>query len=72
MLKKASLSMDTGDEEKAYVLYMRYLTIVQWIRKTPEYKKNTVSNVLATLSCFAILAYFCIVSYALFRTTMQR
>jgi hypothetical protein len=56
MLKKANLSMDTGDEEKAYVLYMRYLTIVQWIRKTPEYKKNTVSNVLVTVSGFEVFS----------------
>jgi len=30
------------DEERAYVLYMRYFNIIQLVKKSAEYKKNKV------------------------------
>ncbi|EEC08263.1 hypothetical protein IscW_ISCW005312 [Ixodes scapularis] len=43
ILQKADLDRDLGDEERAYVLYMRYFTMVQLIRKHRDYKKDKVS-----------------------------
>lgn len=40
ILQKADLDRDLGDEERAYVLYMRYFTMVQLIRKHRDYKKD--------------------------------
>jgi len=30
------------DEEKAYILYMRYFNVIQCVKKSAEYKKNKV------------------------------
>jgi len=30
------------DEEKAYILYMRYFNVIQSVKKSAEYKKNKV------------------------------
>jgi len=30
------------DEEKAYVLYMRFFNVIQCVKKSAEYKKNKV------------------------------
>lgn len=37
---------DIYDEEKAYIFYMRYMTIFDKIRKSNQYKKDKVSNEL--------------------------
>ena len=31
-----------GDEEKAYVLYMKYFNIIALVKKSPDYKKQHV------------------------------
>jgi len=31
------------DEERAYVLYMRYFNVIQRVKKSAEYKKNKVT-----------------------------
>ena len=31
------------DEEKAYILYMRFFNVIQCVKKSAEYKKNKVS-----------------------------
>ncbi|CAN7984220.1 unnamed protein product [Ixodes hexagonus] len=41
VLQKADLDRDMGDEERAYVLYVRYFTMVQLVRKHRDYKKDT-------------------------------
>ena len=30
------------DEERAYILYMRYFNVIQSVKKSAEYKKNKV------------------------------
>jgi len=30
------------DEERAYILYMRYFNVIQCVKKSAEYKKNKV------------------------------
>jgi len=30
------------DEEKAYVLYMRYFNVIQYVKKSAEYRKSKV------------------------------
>lgn len=32
------------DEEKAYVLYMKYLTVYDLIKKRPDFKQQQVGN----------------------------
>lgn len=31
-----------GDEERAYVLYMRFLNFLTMVKKSPDYKKDAV------------------------------
>ncbi|XP_062575612.1 ubiquitin carboxyl-terminal hydrolase 8-like isoform X2 [Saccostrea cucullata] len=38
--KEAVLNESLGDEEKAYIMYMKYFNIVTLIRKSPDYKKQ--------------------------------
>lgn len=40
LLKEAELNESLGDEEIAYVLYMRYFNLISRIKKTSEYKKD--------------------------------
>lgn len=40
LLKEAELNESLGDEEIAYVLYMRYFNLISGIKKTSEYKKD--------------------------------
>ncbi|XP_052096420.1 ubiquitin carboxyl-terminal hydrolase 8-like [Mytilus californianus] len=40
MLKEAETGDMLGDEERAYVLYMKYFNVVTFLKKTPEYKKQ--------------------------------
>lgn len=40
VLEKADIDRDLGDEERAYVLYTRYFTLVQLVRKHKDYKKD--------------------------------
>lgn len=35
-----------GDEEKAYILYMKFFNVVTYARKSPDYKKQKVSSSL--------------------------
>ena len=35
-----------GDEEKAYVLYMKYLTVYDLIKKRPDFKQQQVPTVV--------------------------
>ena len=44
LLKEAELNESYGDEEIAYVLYMRYFNLISGIKKTSEYKKDEVSR----------------------------
>lgn len=44
LLKEAELNESLGDEEIAYVLYMRYFNLISRIKKTSEYKKDEVSK----------------------------
>ena len=32
-----------GDEEKAYVFYMKFFNVISAVKKTADYKKNEVS-----------------------------
>jgi len=34
------------DEERAYVLYMRYFNVIQCVKKSAEYKKNKVFGLM--------------------------
>lgn len=43
MLKEAEHSDVLHDEERAYVLFMKYFNVVQFIKKSQEYKKDKVS-----------------------------
>ncbi|KAK3598058.1 hypothetical protein CHS0354_042431 [Potamilus streckersoni] len=40
MLKEAEHSERMSDEERAYVLYMKYFNVVSFIKKTADYKKQ--------------------------------
>lgn len=40
--KEAELNESLGDEEKAYILYMKYFNVVTLARKLPDYKKQKV------------------------------
>ena len=42
VFKNAEDSELVGDDERAYCLYMKFLNIIQAVRKLPEYKKNKV------------------------------
>ena len=33
-----------GDEEQAYILYMKYFNIITAVKKTAEFKKNEVTK----------------------------
>ncbi|XP_022306135.2 ubiquitin carboxyl-terminal hydrolase 8-like isoform X2 [Crassostrea virginica] len=38
--KEAELNESLGDEEKAYILYMKFFNVVTYARKSPDYKKQ--------------------------------
>jgi hypothetical protein len=40
--KEAELHESLGDEEKAYIMCMKYFNVVTLIRKSAEYKKQKV------------------------------
>ncbi|GAB1605796.1 ubiquitin carboxyl-terminal hydrolase 8-like [Argonauta hians] len=40
LLNSAELCENTGDEEKAYVLYMRFFNLITSVKRTSEYKKD--------------------------------
>lgn len=40
--KEAELNESLGDDEKAYILYMKYFNVVTLARKLPDYKKQKV------------------------------
>ncbi|KAK3095889.1 hypothetical protein FSP39_020374, partial [Pinctada imbricata] len=40
MLKEADVAHSLTDEERAYILYMKYFNVVQLIKKTADYKKQ--------------------------------
>ncbi|XP_064595874.1 ubiquitin carboxyl-terminal hydrolase 8-like [Liolophura sinensis] len=40
LITDANRCCSLGDEEKAYVLYMRYFNIISLIKKSPDYKKQ--------------------------------
>ena len=42
MYQGAATNSVKGDEEKAFVLYMRYCSIVTQLKKSPAYKKHKV------------------------------
>ena len=42
MLKEADAADLLGDEERAYVLYMKYFNVIQLIKKAADYKKQKV------------------------------
>ena len=44
VFKSAEESNIQGDEETAYVYYMKYFNLISAIKKIPEYKKNEVTN----------------------------
>ena len=43
MLKEAEHSELMADEERAYVLFMKYFNIVTYLKKTPDYRKEKVT-----------------------------
>ena len=47
LFKNAEETSLLGDEEKAYVLYMKFFNFISGIKKTAEYKKNEVITVWA-------------------------
>lgn len=42
LVEQGDLYRIQGDEEQAYIMYMRYFGIINAIRSHPEYKKNTI------------------------------
>jgi len=42
LFTKADEAYCDKDEERAYVLYMRYFNVIQRVKKFAEYKKNKV------------------------------
>lgn len=40
--KEAELNESLGDDERAYILYMKYFNVVTLARKLPDYKKQKV------------------------------
>ena len=42
LFTSAEESYGNKDEERAYVLYMRYFNVIQHVKKSAEYKKNKV------------------------------
>ena len=48
LYKNAEESELLGDEEKAYVMYMKYFNIISAIKNTVEYKKNHVRRCNST------------------------
>lgn len=44
MLKEAQHSEIMGDEERAYVLFMKYFNVVTYLKKTADYKKQKVGQ----------------------------
>jgi len=45
ILKEAEHCELLHDEEKAYVMFMKYFNVVTCIKKTPDYKKDKVCNI---------------------------
>ena len=43
LFTKAEEAYCSKDEERAYILYMRFFNIVQCVKKSAEYKKNKVT-----------------------------
>ncbi len=46
VFKRAEQENLLGDEERAYVFYMKFFNLVSAIKKTAEYKKNEVGQIL--------------------------
>ena len=44
MLKEAQHSEMIEDEERAYVLFMKYFNVVTFLKKSADYKKQKVSK----------------------------
>ena len=42
MFREAENLDSQGDEERAFIMYMRYFNIVQQVKASPDYKKNKV------------------------------
>ena len=42
---KATQAYSDKDEERAYILYMRYFNVIQHVKKSAEYKKNQVLGI---------------------------
>lgn len=47
--KEAELNESLGDDEKAYILYMKYFNVVTLARKLPDYKKQKVVDNLVII-----------------------
>jgi hypothetical protein len=44
MLKEAEHSEMMEDEERAYVLFMKYFNVVTFLKRSADYKKQKVSK----------------------------
>jgi len=51
LFAKAEEAYCSKDEEKAYILYMRYFNVIQHVKKSAEYKKNKVCDMMPCVLC---------------------
>ena len=42
MFREAENLDSQGDEERAFIMYMRYFNIIKQVKTSPDYKKNKV------------------------------
>ena len=69
MLKEAEHSEMLMDEERAYVLFMKYFNVVSYIKKTADYKKQKVGWFSLSLSAKSVIVLFVWDSKFLFKQT---
>ncbi|XP_067620008.1 ubiquitin carboxyl-terminal hydrolase 8-like [Eurosta solidaginis] len=64
LIREADKHYREGDEEMAYILYMKYFNLLHCIHKKPDYSeyKQTVRQVLGTLA-LAICYYYCYIHH---------
>ena len=58
MLKEAEQGDMLGDEERAYVLYMKYFNVVTFLKKSADYKKQKVKLNTRPYASYAGLSIF--------------
>ena len=58
MLKEAEQGDMLGDEERAYVLYMKYFNVVTFLKKSADYKKQKVKLNTRPYASYAGLSSF--------------